>query len=229
MRIIGILGGMGPQATAELFFRIIKATPASKDQDHLRIIIDNNPQIPDRTSSIMSGGLSPLPEMVKTARNLEKAGAEFIIIPCNTAHYFYEDLRKNVQIRILNMMELTASRVRDKFPKIRRVGLLATTGTIKTRLYHQALNKFDIAVIAPENRALDKVMEAINCIKSGNLRGEKRIILRVASRVIDTGVEALICGCTEVSLVLENTDVPVPVIDPLQILAESSAEYAQGK
>lgn len=88
-KVIGILGGMGPEATAELFLRIIKATPAQRDQDHLRVIVDNNPKIPDRTAAILGEGQSPLPEMVRTARNLERAGVDFIVMPCNTAHYYY--------------------------------------------------------------------------------------------------------------------------------------------
>ena len=97
-KIIGILGGMGPEATADLFYKIIKLTPAKKDQEHLRIIIDNNPKIPDRTKAILYKGENPLPELIKTAQNLEKAGANFIIMPCNTAHYYHHEIQKIINI-----------------------------------------------------------------------------------------------------------------------------------
>ncbi|GAH53208.1 unnamed protein product, partial [marine sediment metagenome] len=107
-KIIGILGGMGPEATVDLFHKIIKFTPAKKDQDHFRIIIDNNPKIPDRTAAILGKGEDPLPALQETARNLEKAGVDFIIIPCNTAHYFLPQIQKSVNIPVLNMIEETA-------------------------------------------------------------------------------------------------------------------------
>jgi len=102
-KIIGILGGMGPEATLDLFHKIIKLTYAEKDQDHLRIIIDNNPKIPDRTDAISGTGKDPLPKLIVTAQILEKAGADFIIIPCNTAHYFISEIQQSIKIPILTL------------------------------------------------------------------------------------------------------------------------------
>ena len=95
-KVIGVLGGMGPEATIDLFQKIVKLTPAKKDQEHIRIIIDNNPKIPDRTKAILYNGENPLPELVKTAQNLERAGADFIIIACNTAHYYFHKIQKEL-------------------------------------------------------------------------------------------------------------------------------------
>jgi len=220
---------MGPEATAELFLRIIKATPAEKDQDHLRIIIDNNPKIPDRTADIIGGGPSSLPEMMKTAKNLEKAGADFIIMPCNTAHYYYEELSKTVHIPVLNMIELSAKRIKDDFPDVRKVGILATTGTVKTKIYDQSLSRVSVQVIVPDDDMQDVVMKAIYNIKAGCIREERQAVMRAANHLIEKGAEAVICGCTEVSLVLKSGDVTVPVIDPLQVLAETAVEVAMGK
>lgn len=228
-KVIGILGGMGPEATADLFMRIIKATPAKRDQDHLRVIIDCNPKIPDRTAAILGGGSSPLPEMIKTARNLEKAGVDFIIIPCNTAHFYYEELRKSVKVPILNMVELTAQTIRERFPNVKKVGLIGTTGTVKARIYDQALEKDGVEVIYPSEGLQDQVMMAIyDNIKAGRPLEGKRIIVRVANHLIEEGAKIIICGCTEVSLVLKGEDVPVPIIDPLQILAEKAVAEALG-
>jgi len=218
---------MGPEATAELFYRIIKATPAKKDQDHLRIIIDNNPKIPDRTEAIISRGTSPLPEMVKTARDLERAGADFIIMPCNAAHYYYEDLKKSVGIPILNMIELTAQVINKRFPNVKKAGLIAATGTVKTKIYHHALGRIGVEVILPLEDLQDRVMEAIyDDIKAGHLMEGRKIIVNVANHLAQRESEMIICGCTEVSLVLKSGDLPIPIIDPLQILSEAAVATA---
>jgi aspartate racemase len=229
-KVIGILGGMGPEATADLFRRIIRATPAKRDQDHIRVIIDSNPKIPDRTAAIIGGGPSPLTEMTKTAKNLEKAGADFIIIPCNTAHYYYEELKKSVGIPILNVVELVAQTIREKFPNVKKVGVISTTGTVKAGIYDRALNRNMVEVIYPSEELQDKVMEAIyDKIKAGRIFEGKEIIVKVATRLVEEGAELIICGCTEVSLVLKGGDVPVPVLDPLQILAETAVAEAFGE
>jgi len=229
-KVVGILGGMGPEATAELFCRIIKVTPAKKDQDHLRVIIDNNPKIPDRTESILSKGASPLPKMVKTARNLEKAGADFIIMPCNTAHYYYQDLKKSIGIPVLNMIELTAQIINKRFPNVRRAGLIATTGTVKTKIYDQALGRIGIKVISPPAGFQDRVMEAIyGYFKAGCIVEGRKIIVNVANHLAEEGADMIICGCTEVSLILKSGDLPIPIIDPLQILSEAAVATALGR
>jgi len=228
-KVIGILGGMGPEATAELFCRIIKATPAQKDQDHLRVIIDNNPKIPDRTEAIIGGGASPLPEIVKTARNLERAGADFIIMPCNTAHYYYEELKKSIGIPILNMIELTARVIIKRFPNVRKVGLIATTGTVKTKIYDQALGGIGVKVISPHADLQDMVMKAIyDDIKAGRIMEGRKIIVNVANHLAEKGSDIIICGCTEVSLMLKSGDLPIPIIDPLQILSKAAVATALG-
>jgi len=148
-KIIGILGGMGPEATLDLFHKIIKLTYAEKDQDHLRIIIDNNPKIPDRTDAISGTGKDPLPKLIVTAQILEKAGADFIIIPCNTAHYFISEIQQSIKIPILNMIKETASYVKNVFPSFKKVGLFASKGTYKAKLYNSFFNAKNIEILIP--------------------------------------------------------------------------------
>jgi aspartate racemase len=229
-KIIGILGGMGPEATADLFGRIIRETSARKDQDHLRVIIDNNPKIPDRTAAILGEGVSPLPEMVKTAKNLEKAGADFIIMPCITAHYYYEELRKSVKIPVLNMVELTAQNISKDFPKAKRAGLLGTTGTVNGKLFDKSLGKFGVEMIYPSDSFQRKIMEAIyDYIKAGKILEGRKIVVDVANHLIELGADVIICGCTETSLVLKNGDITKPVVDPVQILAQTAVKIALGR
>ncbi|MCK4240745.1 MAG: amino acid racemase [Candidatus Atribacteria bacterium] len=227
-KIIGILGGMGPEATVDLFYKIIKFTPAKRDQDHLRIIIDNNPRIPDRTAAILGKGEDPLPALQETAQNLEKAGADFIIIPCNTAHYFLSQVQKSVKIPILDMIKETAQETQKRISQIQKVGLLASIGVYKTETYHQHFKKFNIEVISPEENDKEEVMKIIYAVKSGNLSdGIKKDILKIAQKLIDKGAEAIIAGCTEIPLILKEGDVSVPFIDPTQILAKVAVQKAK--
>jgi aspartate racemase len=227
-KVIGILGGMGPEATIDLFYKIIKFTPAEKDQDHLRIIIDNNPKIPDRTAAILGTGENPLPILQKTAKNLEKAGADFIIIPCNTAHYFLSQIQKSVKIPILNMIEETALETKKRIPQIKKVGLLASNGVYKAGIYNQYFKKYNIEVIFPEEKDKEKVMKVIYAVKAGNLSEEvKKSIISIAQRLIDKGAEAIIAGCTEIPLILKEKNFSVPLIDPTQVLAKVAVEKAR--
>jgi len=227
-KIIGILGGMGPEATIDLFYKIIKFTPAEKDQDHLRIIIDNNPKIPDRTAAILGKGEDPLPALRESARNLEKAGADFIVIPCNTAHYFLSSIQKNVKIPVLNMIEEAASETQQRIPQIKKVGLLASIGTYKTEIYPQQFKKFNIEVIYPNEKDKEEVMKAIYAVKAGDLSDEvKGNILKITQKLLDKGAEAIIAGCTEIPLILKEGDVSVPLIDPTQILARIAVQKAR--
>ena len=210
-KVIGILGGMGPEATAALFLKIIRATPALKDQDHFRIIIDNNPKIPSRIQAILGEGESPLEQLRETLHTLERAGAEVIAIPCNSAHYYYNELQASTNAPIINMISETAAYTHNNFPSIKKTGLLATTGTIKAGIYHQAMTKPEI--ITPDDNEQEIVMNAIygkQGIKAGYTQGKPRDdILEVAKVLINRGAEAIIAGCTEVSLVLTQEDLPV--------------------
>ncbi len=224
-KIIGILGRMGHEATMNLFYKIIKLTTAEKEQDHLRIIIDNNPKIPDRTAAILGKGKDPLPALRETAQSLEKAGADFIIIPCNTAHYFLSLIQESVKIPVLNMIEETAKETRKKIPPIQKVGLLASAGVYETKIYHQHFKKFNIEVISPEEKGKEEVMKVIYAIKAGDLSEEvKKNIIQIAQKLIDKGAEAIIAGCTEIPLILKKGDVSVPIIDPTQALAEAAIQ-----
>jgi len=227
-KIIGILGGMGPEATVDLFYKIIKATDAKKDQEHLRIIIDNNPKIPDRTAAILGKGETPLPLLQRTAQNLEKAGANFIVIPCNTAHYFIPAIEKSIQIPVLNMIEETLKDIKEKSPYIKKIGLLATMGICKTGLYDQYFKKYNIAGISPGGKSIAKIMEAIYAVKADKLsRNIKESMLKIAGDLINNGAEAIIAGCTEIPLILKQKDIPVPLIDPTNILAKAAVKKAR--
>lgn len=225
-KIVGIIGGMGPEATADLFLKIIKATPAAKDQDHLRVVIDSNPEIPDRTAFILGRGADPRPYLIATARNVERMGASFLAIPCNTAHYFHKDIQDAVGIPVLHIMKEVALRLSGK---ITAAGLLASTGTLKTRLYEDFLERAGVRTVVPSGADQDEVMEAIYSVKAGNLARGRELALRQGARLVAAGAGAVIAGCTEIPLVLKDGDLDAPVVDPTRVLAEACVRAAFGE
>lgn len=230
-KIVGILGGMGPEATNEVYKRIIKLTDAKNDFEHLRVIIDSNSKIPDRTNAIMNKGESPVEEMIKTALNIQNSGADFIIIPCITAHYFIDDIKDYINIPILNGLELTQKYIYEKHSNINRIGIIATTGTISTNLFQKHLGNDKLVI--PSGALQDEIMDIIygeDGIKAGNTNRD--IIIRIKN-VINTliereGIDCVIAGCTEIGVVTKQSDVELPLIDPLTVLAECAVKIGKG-
>ena len=228
-KIIGILGGMGPEATADLYYRIVRASPAKEDRDHPRTIIYSNTKVPDRTAAIIGTGPSPLPEMVRAGLALEEAGADFVIMPCNTAHYFIDDLRLELGIPVLDMIELTAEAFSEMLPDAVCAGLIATDGTVRSGIYERRFDDKGVDIVVPSREMQRQTMTAIyDHIKAGDLAKGREVILRVAEDLLAEDIQAVLCGCTEISLVLKDGDLTVPVIDPLQVLAEHAVSYALG-
>ena len=218
---------MGPLATVDLFKRIVMKTPAKKDQDHPRIIIYNNSKVPDRTAYILGRGEDPLPELIDSAKKLESCGADFIIMPCNTAHYFVEEIQKAVSIPLVSMIEATAEHI-EKLG-LKRVGLLATTGTIVTGIYQRALGRRGIKAIVPSEEDQEKVMKGIyEGVKAGSLELGRGLLLEVVKK-LERESEGIIAGCTEVSVALKQEDLSVPLIDPMDVIAEKAVKLALGE
>jgi len=230
-KVIGVLGGMGPEATLYLFEKIIQSTPASKDQDHLRVFIDSNPKIPDRTEAIIERGEDPVPLMVQSGESLARAGADFIVIPCVSAHAFIEELRGKLSLPILSAFDEIATLITQNHPDIKEVGLLATRGTIQAGLFQKRLLDSGINTVVPEPEDQERVMSTIYRIKglqADEVREESKEILKdVSNHLIEKGSDGLIAGCTEIPLVLDQEDVAVPLFDPLLILAKAAVKEAR--
>jgi len=228
-KVVGILGGMGPEATVDLMAKIIRATPARTDQEHLRIIVDCNPKIPDRTDAILGRGPDPTPALVETARNLQRAGADFIVIPCNSAHYFYPQLSQAVTIPVLHMMREVARHIVREWPQVRRVGLLAATGTVRSGLYARELGAQGRETLTPEEEVQQRLMEAIRMIKAGARERARDICLEAGRQLARSGAEVVVAGCTEIPLVLGDGDLPVPAVDATVVLARAAVRTALGR
>lgn len=231
-KVIGILGGMGPEATADFFQKIIKNTPAGRDQEHPRVIIYNNPKVPDRTEYLVHQGESPLPELLESATKLEEWGADLITIPCNTAHFFFSQIQDAVGIPVINMIELTADAA-AAFGAENAVGLLATEGTVKAGVYRNVLEKRKIDLILPNKKEQDLVSKLIYQVKKGRsweLEGKdmQEAALEVCRSFTAKGAFSIILGCTELPILFGKIEHPYRVVDPTEILAKEAVKQALG-
>lgn len=228
-KIVGILGGMGPMATVDLFKKIIENTPASKDQEHLRIIIDNNSKIPSRVDALLHGGRSPLPFLIESARLLERAGVDFIIIPCNTAHFWIDELRASVKIPIYSMIENAAQEVSLNYGNLNgKIILLATTPTVKLGIYQRVFNKYNIQLLSPTEKEQEIISAVIEQVKAGRIA--ENPILKDLDQILyeyeGRGIEACIGGCTEIPLIFPYLGTRLNKIDPTLLLAKMAVREA---
>ena len=229
-KTIGILGGMGPEATLDCYAKIIKGTPAATDQEHLRVIIDSNPKVPDRTAAIVSNGPSPLPVIVEGCLTLQSAGADFIIIPCVSAHFFLDAVRQHIKLPILSIFDAVAETISNEHADIKTVGLMGTTGTISGGLFQKRLSDDGITSLVPDESQQASVMAAIYDIKnSRSTRSRKDItsdLVAVAEILVTDGAQGIVAGCTEIPLALKQQHLSVPFFDALTILARSAITNA---
>lgn len=225
-KVIGIIGGMGPLATADLFRKIIEHTDASCDREHLHVLIDNNTDIPDRTNAILSGSSEPLRLMAESAERLTSQGADYIIIPCNTSHYYIDALQALCSVPVISMPLETA-----RFAKqagFRKLGLLATDGTVRSGVYEKAFSGSGIELILPDADGQRKVMNmTYNEIKAGK-DADISALDSALDRMQERGAEAFILGCTELPIAFCGC-ADRRFIDPTAILARAAIKAAGGK
>jgi aspartate racemase len=224
--VIGVLGGMGP---LDLYQKIIEETPAVRDQDQLHVIIEGNPAVPDRSEALLHGGEDPTPLLLEGATRLEGAGADFIVVPCNTAHAFLPRIASALAIPLISMIDETAKAVARQLPGS-VVGILATGGTISARLYQDAFAREGLGSVVPDEKGQSRVSSAIAEVKAGNVGAAQNKLVRVtAGDLIERGAQSVIVACTELPLILTQSDVSVPLFDPTRILARSAVARALGE
>lgn len=218
--ILGIMGGMGPAATCDIYRKIIELTPAIKDQEHLHVIIDSNSQIPDRTQYICGIGEDPRIEMTRSAIKLEMMGANYIIIPCHTAHYFYDDVVRYSKVKVLNMIHETATFLKIVKPNEQRFLLLATEGTHKCGIYKKVFQEFGLSIVEPDKSDIQTVMSWIYSIKAGKIDVNPTDFQVLVNKYMLNKKIPIILGCTELPLLAEKIGVRSECIDPVSILAK---------
>ncbi|MGC3871666.1 aspartate/glutamate racemase family protein [Halomonas sp. GXIMD04776] len=226
--MVGVIGGMGPDATVEFMQRVIDATPAKDDSDHIHLLVDNNPKVPSRIKALIEGdGENPEPTIAAMAQRLEKAGARFLVMPCNTAHYYWDHAQEAVAIPVLNMVQLTLSAVHAAAPGA-RIGMLASPALRKIGLYERYADDVGLTLMYPQDE--NALLEVIRAVK----RGEKRhadtlnAFNRAAEDLSRQGADVLVLTCTELSVIQSDLNTAVPIHDSLQILAEEVVRTVEG-
>jgi len=222
---IGIIGGMGPLATADLFTKMIRATDSPNDAGHIHIIVDNDPSIPDRTESILRGGASPVEAIIRSAKLLRGAGCELLVMPCNAAHYYIQSIRDSVDIPVLDMISLTADHLKSQ--RITRAALFAAEGTVKTGIYSRACAERGIELLIPDESLQREVTGVIyDGIKAGRDEYDVTALQRGIDELISRGAQTVILGCTELPLAVTQYDLKGSFTDPTLVLAKSAVEEA---
>lgn len=220
-KTLGIVGGVGPLATMFIGEMIVRRTKAAKDQDHVNSIITNNTRIPDRTAFIMGRSKdNPVPVMIDDMAKLSSIGAEIIIIPCNTAHTFYDELEMGSPVPVIHMIRETMKRAAQQGAV--KVGVLATTGTVTSKVYQQAANEYGLEPVLPSPELQEKVMSIIyDNVKAGK-NADKDTWREIVNHMENQGCDRVVLGCTELSIVKKEMDLPDFYLDSLIVLAETA-------
>jgi aspartate racemase len=220
-RVVGIIGGMGPEATVDLMRRIIAKTPARDDEDHIHLIVESNPKIPSRIAHLIErSGADPTPELIRMAGNLQRAGAHALAMPCNTAHAYADSIRRAIAIPLLDMVNLTVEQIAAGSAS--HVGLLASTAVHNTALYATAFSARGIATVQPARQ--EEVMALIKAVKRGDTRAQAQAALsRIALDMADRA-DVLLIGCSELSVIAAG--IAVPFVDSLDVLAQAVVNFA---
>lgn len=229
MLTVGILGGMGPMATADLFTKIIQCTPARTDQEHLKIIVYDNPQIPSRVDAILDGAESPENELIRSAQLLEKAGADILVMPCNTAHYWYNNIQSAIHIKLIHMIDNTAIYIKNQeITDFGKIMLFATSATVKTQMYQKAFAAQNVGLLVPDSEEQKIVAAAIDEVKSGQVEHNSHIqaIEKVIAKYQTQGVHSFIAGCTEIPLLFKHIHGDYRPVDPTELLAQEVVKRA---
>lgn len=224
--LIGIVGGMGSHAAVSLFRQLICTSPATKDQEYMEMLIHNNTRIPDRTEGIVHHGEDPLPELLRSVKLLESCGATTIVLACITAHYYSNQLEQSLnKAKIFHMIRETADYTCSMYPSIKKVGILATKGTLKSGLWNKEFDKRQIhAIVLPDRYqrdCFDNVIYGAQGVKAGYQNDHlKQRLLEGCDKLIDMGAEAIIGACSELPLLISKADLHLPYIDSIQVAVE---------
>ncbi len=227
---LGVLGGMGPAATVDLLGKIVESTPATCDQEHLAVVAVSDPDILDRTAAILGYGPDPWPALLERLQHLLRLEPGLIVLPCHTAHYWFDQLQEHSPVPLLHMIQVVADRVQAMLGRGRAAGLMATSGTLAAGLYQESLGQRGLETLVPDPDSQKELMEIIRGVKAGLSRTELCIRARaVSGELRRAGAELLVLGCTEVPLLLAADDVGIPLLDATRVLAERAVEAVGGR
>jgi len=225
----GVIGGMGPLATVDFMSRVISLNPIQTEKDHVHLIVDQNPHVPNRQikTSIQRNEIALL--LAESAKKLEAAGANFIVMPCNTAHMFTDEIKKVIDIPLLHIVEEAVAEISKNHSNKMTVGIMATSACLESKIYQEGLSSANRNFIVPDEHFQDECMGIIFSIKDGKeIKPMKSRMVKVAEHLIARGAEIIIAGCTEIPLIIKDNDIEVPLISSTEILALRTIEFASG-
>jgi aspartate racemase len=230
--VVGILGGMGPLATVDFMRKMLAATPAATDQDHVPVVVSSIPQVPDRTAAFRGEGASPLDAMIASGRRLIAAGADMVVVPCNTAHLWFDELERALGLPMIHLVDAAIAEALERVPDGGKVGLLATDATLASGLYlnRTALDGRRVQWLLPTaGEMLDLVMPGIADVKAAQLPAAAQRLAQAARALHQRGARAIVLGCTEIPLVLDAEAAGLPVIDATAALAREAVAWASAR
>jgi len=224
-RTAGVIGGMGPDATVDFMAKVIAATPANKDQDHVHLLVDQNPKVPNRQAAQAGDGEDPGPAMAAMAKGLEDAGADFLVMPCNMAHVFADPVRNAVSIPLVSIIDVTVDACREYAV----VGILTTRGCLDAGIYQAAFATAGLEAVLPDEAEVAEIMRLVAAIKSGDRsQPVAHGMQSLAGALVGRGAKAIIAACTEIPLVLTPDMLDVPLVSSTDVLAEATVAIATG-
>lgn len=229
-RILGVLGGMGPLASAHFMTRLTLLTPATTDQEHIPAILWSDPRVPDRTSA-RRGGADPLPALLRGIKGLVAAGSQAIAVPCNTAHGWFDEMSAEAGVPLLHIVEAAATELRKVVSSGRTVAVMGTAATLEMRLYQDRLAALGWKVITPEAGEMARLVSpAIAAVKSNRVNEAYAPLAEAVRALARRGAEALVLGCTEIPLGIQAgpwRSLPVPLVDTIDSLAIAAIAWAR--
>jgi aspartate racemase len=228
LKRVGILGGMGPAATVDLMAKVLAATPASRDEEHVPLVVWSIPQVPSRPAAMRGEGPSPLPAMLEGARFLESAGATAVAVACNTAHHWADELQRGIRIPLLHIADATIRELLQRRPPACTVGLLGTRATLEAGIYQDRLASRGISSLEPDEATQSAIDRAIEHVKAGELERACTEFVPAAQALLDGGADALVLACTELPLVDCPESMRPRLVDPTLALARAIVAHARG-
>jgi len=226
MKRLGVLGGMGPAASAEFMVRLVAQTPAKQDQDHIPTILWSDNTVPDRSTSMRNGDNKPLPYLLSGIQGLVSAGCNLIVIPCNTAHLWFSEMEKQASwhARIVHIVDSVADALRDANVVDSKIGVIGTQATVELGLYQYRLNKLGWECIVPTKLEMDTLVQpAIDLIKANQIETAHTMLMTVIHSLIGRGATAVVLGCTEIPLAIrESQQDNTPLINSIDSLVKSA-------
>jgi aspartate racemase len=222
---IGILGGMGPRATVDLFLKLVEATPAVVDRDHIPVVVYSVPQVPDRTEAILRGGPSPVGELRRGIYTLENAGASVIVVACNTAHHWFDEMQESARVPLLHIVDAAIDELQGVTRSGARVGLMGTSGTITSGVYGRRLAQAGFQIVVPYPGEQGDVDRGIALVKAGRSEEGAAHFRRVLDALIARDASTIVLACTEIPVALGAEHLSVPIIDATAALARYCVRY----